>query len=145
MVSVSCGSQNVWAVDGRGLVYFRVGTQPLNPNMMLPAWILIEPPAQVGTTHSCSINTHCANTLTEESCVWGSSLWGCSWSRSRPAPTTDCCGFWTTGAESTSGPDSVIRCQWGPTGSQCQVDPLVTGTQGSLGSVVSLCLPQVWL
>ncbi|KAK7880463.1 hypothetical protein WMY93_032893, partial [Mugilogobius chulae] len=38
-----CGSQNVWAVDSKGLVYFRVGTQPLNPSMMLPAWICIEP------------------------------------------------------------------------------------------------------
>lgn len=47
LVSVSCGSQNVWAVDHRGIVYFRVGTQPLNPSMMLPAWIHIEPPAQV--------------------------------------------------------------------------------------------------
>ncbi|CAF89620.1 unnamed protein product [Tetraodon nigroviridis] len=46
LVSVSCGSQNVWAVDHRGVVYFRVGTQPLNPSMMLPAWIHIEPPAQ---------------------------------------------------------------------------------------------------
>ncbi|XP_029973409.1 tectonin beta-propeller repeat-containing protein 2 isoform X1 [Salarias fasciatus] len=46
LVSVSCGSQNVWAVDSRGIVYFRVGTQPLNPSMMLPAWIHIEPPAQ---------------------------------------------------------------------------------------------------
>lgn len=53
LVSVSCGSQNVWAVDGRGLVYFRVGTQPLNPSMMLPAWIHIEPPAQVGPAPSC--------------------------------------------------------------------------------------------
>lgn len=47
LVSISCGSQNVWALDSRGLVYFRVGTQPLNPNMMLPAWIHIEPPEQV--------------------------------------------------------------------------------------------------
>lgn len=47
LVSVSCGSQNVWAVDHQGLVYFRVGTQPLNPSMMLPAWIHIEPPVQV--------------------------------------------------------------------------------------------------
>ncbi|TNN87328.1 Tectonin beta-propeller repeat-containing protein 2 [Liparis tanakae] len=46
LVSVSCGSQNVWAVDSRGTVYFRVGTQPLNPSMMLPAWINIEPPVQ---------------------------------------------------------------------------------------------------
>ncbi|KAK1885891.1 Tectonin beta-propeller repeat-containing protein 2 [Dissostichus eleginoides] len=46
LVSVSCGRQNVWAVDGRGNVYFRVGTQPMNPSMMLPAWIQIEPPVQ---------------------------------------------------------------------------------------------------
>ncbi|KAG7277748.1 hypothetical protein CRUP_023036 [Coryphaenoides rupestris] len=46
LVSVSCGSQNVWAVDSQGMVYFRVGTQPLNPSMMLPAWICIEPPVQ---------------------------------------------------------------------------------------------------
>lgn len=55
LVSVSCGSQNVWAVDSRGLVYFRVGTQPLNPSMMLPAWIHIEPPAQV--THASLTHT----------------------------------------------------------------------------------------
>ena len=30
-----------------GVLYFRVGTQPLNPSMMLPAWIQIEPPVQV--------------------------------------------------------------------------------------------------
>ncbi|CAL8288012.1 unnamed protein product [Gadus morhua 'NCC'] len=38
--------RNVWAVDTQGMVYFRVGTQPLNPSMMLPAWICIEPPVQ---------------------------------------------------------------------------------------------------
>lgn len=46
-LSLSCGSQNVWACDTNGMVYFRVGTQPLNPSMMLPAWICIEPPEQV--------------------------------------------------------------------------------------------------
>lgn len=46
-LSLSCGSQNVWACDANGMVYFRVGTQPLNPSMMLPAWICIEPPEQV--------------------------------------------------------------------------------------------------
>lgn len=46
LVSVSCGAQNVWAVDSKGMVWFRVGTQPLNPSMMLPAWICIEPPEQ---------------------------------------------------------------------------------------------------
>lgn len=63
LVSVSCGSQNVWAVDSRGVVYFRVGTQPLNPSMMLPAWIHIEPPVQVTRTldpyrTSCTGNTY---------------------------------------------------------------------------------------
>ncbi|XP_057715416.1 tectonin beta-propeller repeat-containing protein 2 isoform X1 [Corythoichthys intestinalis] len=57
LVSISCGSQNVWALDSRGLVYFRVGTQPLNPNMMLPAWIHIEPPDQPVGVQLISIET----------------------------------------------------------------------------------------
>nr|XP_033809051.1 tectonin beta-propeller repeat-containing protein 2 isoform X2 [Geotrypetes seraphini] len=44
--SLTCGNQHVWACDTNGIVYFRVGTQPLNPSMMLPAWITIEPPIQ---------------------------------------------------------------------------------------------------
>ncbi|XP_076979701.1 tectonin beta-propeller repeat-containing protein 2 isoform X2 [Tamandua tetradactyla] len=47
LTSVACGRQHVWACDSRGGVYFRVGTQPLNPSLMLPAWITIEPPVQV--------------------------------------------------------------------------------------------------
>lgn len=46
LTSLACGNQHVWACDSRGGVYFRVGTQPLNPNLMLPAWIAIEPPVQ---------------------------------------------------------------------------------------------------
>uniref|UniRef100_A0A8D1H5R4 Tectonin beta-propeller repeat containing 2 n=1 Tax=Sus scrofa TaxID=9823 RepID=A0A8D1H5R4_PIG len=46
LTSLSCGNQHVWACDSRGGVYFRVGTQPLNPSLMLPAWIMIEPPVQ---------------------------------------------------------------------------------------------------
>uniref|UniRef100_A0AAY4BLT5 HPS5-like beta-propeller domain-containing protein n=1 Tax=Denticeps clupeoides TaxID=299321 RepID=A0AAY4BLT5_9TELE len=42
LISLSCGSQNVWACDTSGMVYFRVGTQALNPSMMLPAWISID-------------------------------------------------------------------------------------------------------
>ncbi|XP_034530211.1 tectonin beta-propeller repeat-containing protein 2 [Notolabrus celidotus] len=57
LVSVSCGSQNVWAVDSRGVVYFRVGTQPLNPSMMLPAWIQIDSPAQPIGVQLVSIQT----------------------------------------------------------------------------------------
>ncbi|XP_070787188.1 tectonin beta-propeller repeat-containing protein 2-like, partial [Enoplosus armatus] len=57
LVSVSCGSQNVWAVDSQGVVYFRVGTQPLNPSMMLPAWIHIEPPVQQIGVQLVSIQT----------------------------------------------------------------------------------------
>ncbi|XP_053191841.1 tectonin beta-propeller repeat-containing protein 2 [Scomber japonicus] len=57
LVSVSCGSQNVWAVDSRGIVYFRVGTQPLNPSMMLPAWIHIDPPPQPIGVQLVSIQT----------------------------------------------------------------------------------------
>ncbi|KAM8807612.1 tectonin beta-propeller repeat-containing protein 2 [Eudromia elegans] len=46
LVSLACGNQHVWACDTSGGVYFRVGTQPLNPSLMLPAWIMIEPPIQ---------------------------------------------------------------------------------------------------
>ncbi|XP_039740202.1 tectonin beta-propeller repeat-containing protein 2 isoform X1 [Pteropus medius] len=46
LTSLTCGNQHVWACDSRGGVYFRVGTQPLNPSLMLPAWITIEPPVQ---------------------------------------------------------------------------------------------------
>ncbi|XP_028294683.1 tectonin beta-propeller repeat-containing protein 2 isoform X2 [Gouania willdenowi] len=55
--NISCGSQNVWAVDSKGLVYFRVGTQPLNSSMMLPAWILIDPPPQPIGVQLVSIQT----------------------------------------------------------------------------------------
>uniref|UniRef100_A0A672LZC1 Tectonin beta-propeller repeat-containing protein 2-like n=1 Tax=Sinocyclocheilus grahami TaxID=75366 RepID=A0A672LZC1_SINGR len=56
-LSLSCGSQNVWACDRNGMVYFRVGTQPLNPSMMLPAWICIEPPEQPAGLHLVKIQT----------------------------------------------------------------------------------------
>uniref|UniRef100_A0A8D0GXF2 Tectonin beta-propeller repeat containing 2 n=1 Tax=Sphenodon punctatus TaxID=8508 RepID=A0A8D0GXF2_SPHPU len=46
LTSLSCGNQHIWACDTNGGVYFRVGTQPLNPSLMLPAWIMIEPPIQ---------------------------------------------------------------------------------------------------
>ncbi|CAB1335420.1 unnamed protein product, partial [Coregonus sp. 'balchen'] len=36
----------VWACDGYGMVYFRMGMQPLSTSMMVPAWICIEPPEQ---------------------------------------------------------------------------------------------------
>ncbi|XP_062252837.1 tectonin beta-propeller repeat-containing protein 2 isoform X2 [Platichthys flesus] len=57
LVSLSCGSQNIWAVDSLGVVYFRVGTQPLNPSMMLPAWIHIEPPVQPIGVQLLSVQT----------------------------------------------------------------------------------------
>uniref|UniRef100_A0A672TFE1 Tectonin beta-propeller repeat containing 2 n=1 Tax=Strigops habroptila TaxID=2489341 RepID=A0A672TFE1_STRHB len=47
LISLTCGNQHVWACDTSGGVYFRVGTQPFNPSLMLPAWIMIEPPIQV--------------------------------------------------------------------------------------------------
>ncbi|KAM8921078.1 tectonin beta-propeller repeat-containing protein 2 [Pelodytes ibericus] len=46
LCSLACGNQHIWACDTSGVIYFRVGTQPLNPSMMLPAWIMIEPPIQ---------------------------------------------------------------------------------------------------
>ncbi|KAB5562495.1 hypothetical protein PHYPO_G00018440 [Pangasianodon hypophthalmus] len=57
LLSFSCGSQNVWACDAKGMVYFRVGTQPLNPSMMLPAWICIEPPEQPAGVHLVRVQT----------------------------------------------------------------------------------------
>ncbi|XP_065541302.1 tectonin beta-propeller repeat-containing protein 2 isoform X3 [Lathamus discolor] len=48
LISLTCGNQHVWACDTSGGVYFRVGTQPFNPSLMLPAWIMIEPPIQLG-------------------------------------------------------------------------------------------------
>ncbi|XP_075782654.1 tectonin beta-propeller repeat-containing protein 2 isoform X2 [Pelodiscus sinensis] len=47
LISLACGNQHIWACDTSGGVYFRVGTQPLNPSLMLPAWIMIEPPIQI--------------------------------------------------------------------------------------------------
>uniref|UniRef100_A0A8C4Q3J5 Tectonin beta-propeller repeat containing 2 n=1 Tax=Eptatretus burgeri TaxID=7764 RepID=A0A8C4Q3J5_EPTBU len=46
LVSVACGTETVWACDTTGMVYFRIGTQPLNPSNMLPAWVSLEPPSQ---------------------------------------------------------------------------------------------------
>uniref|UniRef100_UPI0035900CBA tectonin beta-propeller repeat-containing protein 2 isoform X2 n=1 Tax=Myxine glutinosa TaxID=7769 RepID=UPI0035900CBA len=46
LVSVACGTEAVWACDATGIVYFRMGTQPLNPSNMLPAWVSLEPPSQ---------------------------------------------------------------------------------------------------
>uniref|UniRef100_A0A8D0C9G2 Tectonin beta-propeller repeat containing 2 n=1 Tax=Scleropages formosus TaxID=113540 RepID=A0A8D0C9G2_SCLFO len=57
LVSFSCGNQNVWACDENGIIYFRVGTQPLNSSMMLPAWICIEPPEQPVGMHLISVHT----------------------------------------------------------------------------------------
>ncbi|XP_078090213.1 tectonin beta-propeller repeat-containing protein 2 [Mustelus asterias] len=55
LASLACGGQHVWACDVDGIIYFRVGTQPLNPSMMLPAWITIEPPEQPLGTQLISI------------------------------------------------------------------------------------------
>ncbi|XP_054827106.1 tectonin beta-propeller repeat-containing protein 2 [Eublepharis macularius] len=46
LTGLACGNQHIWACDSCGGIYFRVGTQPLNPSLMLPAWIMIEPPIQ---------------------------------------------------------------------------------------------------
>uniref|UniRef100_UPI00398F2F32 tectonin beta-propeller repeat-containing protein 2 n=1 Tax=Pristiophorus japonicus TaxID=55135 RepID=UPI00398F2F32 len=55
LASLACGGQHVWACDVDGMIYFRVGTQPLNSSMMLPAWITIEPPEQPLGTQLISI------------------------------------------------------------------------------------------
>ncbi|XP_013929007.1 PREDICTED: tectonin beta-propeller repeat-containing protein 2 [Thamnophis sirtalis] len=51
LISLACGNQHIWACDSCGGIYFRVGSQPLNPNLMLPAWIMIEPPIQAAGVH----------------------------------------------------------------------------------------------
>ncbi|XP_039220728.1 tectonin beta-propeller repeat-containing protein 2 isoform X3 [Crotalus tigris] len=55
LTSLACGNQHIWACDSYGGIYFRVGTQPLNPNLMLPAWIMIEPPIQAAGVHLISV------------------------------------------------------------------------------------------
>ncbi|XP_076201595.1 tectonin beta-propeller repeat-containing protein 2 isoform X1 [Aptenodytes patagonicus] len=57
LISLTCGNQHVWACDTSGGIYFRVGTQPLNPSLMLPAWIMIEPPIQPVGTNLVSIHS----------------------------------------------------------------------------------------
>uniref|UniRef100_A0A2K5EUP2 Tectonin beta-propeller repeat containing 2 n=1 Tax=Aotus nancymaae TaxID=37293 RepID=A0A2K5EUP2_AOTNA len=57
LTSLACGNQHIWACDSRGGVYFRVGTQPLNPSLMLPAWIMIEPPVQPSGVSLISVHS----------------------------------------------------------------------------------------
>ncbi|XP_052040956.1 tectonin beta-propeller repeat-containing protein 2 isoform X2 [Apodemus sylvaticus] len=57
LTSLACGNQHIWACDSRGGVYFRVGTQPLNPSLMLPAWIMIEPPVQLAGITLVSVHS----------------------------------------------------------------------------------------
>uniref|UniRef100_A0A2K5J448 Tectonin beta-propeller repeat containing 2 n=3 Tax=Colobinae TaxID=9569 RepID=A0A2K5J448_COLAP len=57
LTSLACGNQHIWACDSRGGVYFRVGTQPLNPSLMLPAWIMIEPPVQPAGVNLVSVHS----------------------------------------------------------------------------------------
>ncbi|KAL6092372.1 hypothetical protein STEG23_012943, partial [Scotinomys teguina] len=57
LTSLACGNQHIWACDSKGGVYFRVGTQPLNPSLMLPAWIMIEPPVQPAGVTLVSIHS----------------------------------------------------------------------------------------
>lgn len=57
LTSLACGNQHIWACDSKGGVYFRVGTQPLNPNLMLPAWITLEPPVQLAGVTLVSVHS----------------------------------------------------------------------------------------
>ncbi|XP_028914385.1 tectonin beta-propeller repeat-containing protein 2 isoform X1 [Ornithorhynchus anatinus] len=57
LTSLACGNQHIWACDSSGGVYFRVGTQPLNPSLMLPAWITIESPVQPVGVNLVSIHS----------------------------------------------------------------------------------------
>lgn len=142
LVSVSCGSQNVWAVDHRGIVYFRVGTQPLNPSMMLPAWIHIEPPAQVRhawlPAGAPGFRVFFIGLLWPLVC----SQWECSWLVFRPALTTSSSGPWTTEELSLWELASVKRCQWELAGKWCQVctcSPVLSMGWSSWGLVRCVC------
>ncbi|XP_038599220.1 tectonin beta-propeller repeat-containing protein 2 [Tachyglossus aculeatus] len=57
LTSLACGNQHIWACDSNGGIYFRVGTQPLNPSLMLPAWITIESPVQPVGVNLISIHS----------------------------------------------------------------------------------------
>lgn len=72
LTSLTCGNQHVWACDSRGGVYFRVGTQPLNPSLMLPAWITIEPPVQVSTSYLIPSGSTGRQRCPEAVARWGS-------------------------------------------------------------------------
>ncbi len=47
LVSLSCGTENVWGVDNTGIVYLRIGTKAPSPGHLNPAWVPVD-----GTTHS---------------------------------------------------------------------------------------------
>lgn len=46
---LSCGSQNLWAVDSEGSVYMRIGVGPPSRSLLNPAWVPIDgTPSGVG-------------------------------------------------------------------------------------------------
>ena len=47
LISLSCGAQNVWAVDSHGQVYLRIGLKPPSKNYLSPAWVPVD-----GSTHN---------------------------------------------------------------------------------------------
>lgn len=47
LTSLSCGTQNVWAVDSKGNVHLRIGLKPPSKNYLSPAWVPVD-----GSTHT---------------------------------------------------------------------------------------------
>ena len=46
LLHISCGFNNVWAVDNKGMVYLRIGIKAPLRNEMSPAWVPVD-----GSTH----------------------------------------------------------------------------------------------
>lgn len=51
IVSISCGSQTVWAVDSDGQVFQRLGVKPASSYQLNPAWLPIPSTATIFFTH----------------------------------------------------------------------------------------------
>ncbi|XP_013385306.1 tectonin beta-propeller repeat-containing protein 2-like isoform X1 [Lingula anatina] len=48
LVSVSCGTENVWAVDDKGAVFLRIGTKAPSSHYLNPAWVQVDGLATAG-------------------------------------------------------------------------------------------------
>lgn len=102
------------------------------------------------TTYTGNTHTHTGSTLdhmytmcvsyvqlTVTSCLCSQSE--CSWSVFRRVITIIFSGCWTTEEVSSSGPDSVMRCLWGRTGSWCQVRTCLSDLNTCLSDELCSC------